>query len=310
MRRKTPEEVAWLLENAPLRTHAEGRCLFAERFGWEISPASYASWMSSHGLRAANSPMRWTPEMDGFFREIVPGHAESEIAELFEGRFGIRLNESQIGNRKNALGVRSGTFGGRFKPGHVPANKGKTWDEAGISPEAQERMRTTCFKKGGIPKSAEGKPIGYERVNRDGYVEVKVKDGAQGEANENFRMKHQVVWEEANGLPVPPSTMIVFADHDKRNFDPGNLVAVPRSVWAVICHSKTPYHDRETLEAAMALAELQSSINAARCRPRRCWACGSEFKPEQPRQRTCRPCLDAGRRAPTGRSAKRRKGKE
>ena len=67
MRRKTPEEVAWLLENAPLRTHAEGRCLFAERFGWEISPASYASWMSSHGLRAANSPMLWTPVMDGFF---------------------------------------------------------------------------------------------------------------------------------------------------------------------------------------------------------------------------------------------------
>ena len=105
-------------------------------------------------------------------------------------------------------------------------------------------------------------------------------------------MKHHIVWEQANGEPVPPHAMIVFADHDRRNFDPGNLVAVPRGLWAAICHEGIPYHDRESLIVAMDIARLKGGVFEAQMRPRACRKCGQEFKPRYIRQRTCDRCLE------------------
>lgn len=256
-RRKTPEEVAWLLDNAPLNPMRDTLALFADRFGWAPTRSSLASWMCGKGIRPPNSPMRWTADMDACFREIVPGRSESEIADLFEDRFGIHLTPSMIGNRKTRLGIRSGTVGGRFEPGCEPANKGRTWDEMGLSPEAQARCRATCFGAGEEPPNGARVPTGAERTSKDGYVEVKVKRFSDTPgANQCWRAKHQIVWEEANGRPVPPSSMIVFADRDKRNFDPDNLVCVPRAEWAVIAKKGIGYRDRDTLLAAVAVAKL------------------------------------------------------
>lgn len=235
---------------------------------------------------------RYTEEENAFLREFIPGHSEGEIADAFEERFGIRLKRCQVKNRKTALRVTSGTHGGRFKKGLVPANKGKTWDEMGISPEAQARSRATCFKKGDEPVTGRSIPIGTERVSRDGYIEVKVKRFSDRPcANKCWRMKHHLVWEEFNGRHVPPNTMIVFADGDKRNFDPENLIAVPRSIWAVISHDHIPFHDRYSLEAAVALAELKRGIHRRRCENHTCRSCGCSFRARYPNQKTCEKCL-------------------
>lgn len=299
-RRYTPEMDAWLEERYPQASNRELREEFAERFGQEITGPQLVDWACRRGVR---KPVRvhWDEARNGFMRSIIPGHTEQEIRDAFQERFGEVLTESQIGNAKRRLGIKSGTTGGRFERGHVPANKGKTWDEMGVSPEAQARSRATCFKKGDLPHNAKDKPVGYERVSRDGYVEVKVRDGRQEQANENFRPKHHLVWEEANGQPVPPSTMIVFANGNKRDFDPANLVAVPRSLWAVISREGIPYSDRETLETAMSFARLKSGLHEAQTRERACGACGRTYKPRYQHQRTCDACLAAGIRAPRAR---------
>lgn len=297
MRRKTPEEIAWLRSNAPLHSQGETLRLFAERFGWAPTKPSLASWMSDNGIKPANSPMRWTDDMDSCFREIVPGRSEAEIADLFEQRFGIRLTPGKIGNRKARLGIRSGTVGGRFEPGHVPAGKGRTWDEMGRSPEARARSLATCFKPGAEPPNGAGVPVGAERLSKEGYVEVKVKRFSDRPgANKCWRMKHHLVWEEANGRPVPPSSMIVFADRDKRNFDPCNLMCVPRAEWATICKLGLAYHDAESLEAAMLTARLGQRVRRLELSERRCPNCGRAYVPEYGNQRRCRTCIDAGRR--------------
>lgn len=242
-------------------------------------------------------PVRWTPERIAWFRAFVPGHTEPEISAEHERVFGTPLSEGQIGNAKTKLSVKSGTHGGRFEKGMEPFNKGKRQSEF-MSAEAIERTKATRFQKGQVSGIAKErmKPVGYERVDaRDGYVWVKVKDTPQaqvpGSFNDNFKLKHHVVWEEANGKPVPPSTVIVFADHDRGNFDPDNLVAVPRQLWAVILHKKMSYSDRATLEACMAIARLDAARSRAERRPRPCKSCGREFEPRFPRQRTCDGCL-------------------
>lgn len=234
----------------------------------------------------------WTAEQEDWMRENVPGRSAFEIIEKFDADFGIRLNVSQVKNEKSKLGLHSGTVGGRFVKGQEPPNKGRPWSEW-MPVESQAGCRRTQFKKGNVSGRAAKieQPVGSERISKDGYVEVKVAEGLQSKPNCNFRFKHHIVWEEANGKPVPPSTMIVFADHDKRNFDPDNLVAVPRKLWAVLQKRRFSYFDRESLETCMNVAMLEHEQYALRCRPRPCKRCGNTFKPRYANQKTCDVCL-------------------
>ena len=237
--------------------------------------------------------MKWTPERIAWFTEYVPGHSEREISAEHERVFGVPLTEPQIGNAKTRFHVKSGTHGGRFVKGQTSWNKGRRWSDF-MPPESQERSRATCFKRGNLPHNALRNPIGTEHVDsKDGYVWVKIAEHKTDSrsAHDNWRQKHHLVWERANGRPVPPHTMIVFADRDKRNFDPANIVAVPRDLWGVISRQHLAYHDAESLRTCMSVARLQREMNAKRKRPRECKSCGTEFEPRFANQKTCDACL-------------------
>lgn len=135
-------------------------------------------------------------------------------------------------------------------------------------------------------------------MDKDGYIQVKVKlhSNAEGRWN-NYRYKHVLIWEQANGRHIPPKTAIIFADGDKRNFDPDNLVAVPRRTLLVINRHHIPYFDRTSLEAAIKIAEIRMEANRLElAQPRICKECGAEFKPGFKNQVRCRECIDARRR--------------
>lgn len=302
----TPEEEAWLREVYPHHFNDEIAEMHASRF--PDRPRRTANAINSrakvYGLHKAddfvrNPPKFWTPEKDEWFRSFVPGHHESEISAEHERLYGTPLTAAQIGNRKCKLGVRSGTQGGVFRRGVPPWNKGRTWDELGIPPESRARCAATQFKAGEVHVApSRRREVGYERVGKDGYVMVKVRysevDGIQrnepGHHNENYRFKHHIVYEQAHG-PIPDGCNVVFADRDNRNFDPDNLVAVPRGLWAVIRHGGYAYHDRASLEAAMLAARLDRARYALECRERTCRSCGAGFKPRYAHQRTCDGCL-------------------
>lgn len=291
MRRKTKAEKEWIRENAPKMTHRECLDAFEDAFGWRMDSHSFSLYKSKAHIKSKPTHMEWTSEMHDFMREYIPGHEEREIREAFARRFGYTLTEGQIANEKVRLGVKSGTCGGRFEKGQPPVNKGKTWDEF-MSPEGQAASRATQFKKGNEPLQGKRVPVGSERVSKDGYVEVKVRRFSERPCtNRCWRMKHALVWEEANGRPVPDGHVIAFADSDKRNFDPDNLVAVPRELWAVIHNENIEYADRRTLLAAVDIARVRRAIYGARCRPRPCKRCGAEFRARYPTQKTCDECL-------------------
>ena len=62
----------------------------------------------------------------------------------------------------------------------------------------------------------------YERITRDGYIEVKT-----AEPNV-FELKHRLVWIEHNG-EIPPGYNIQFKDGDKQNICIENLYMISRS---------------------------------------------------------------------------------
>ena len=129
--------------------------------------------------------IKWkkNPDMVAYMKQIIPGHEESEIRAMFLEKFSIELSESQIGNFKSKYKIYSGTHGGCFQKGQVPMNKGKK-----MPPEVYEKAKATMFKSGNIPHNH--RAVGSERVNVDGYVEVKI-----AEPNK-WKLKQRLVYEE------------------------------------------------------------------------------------------------------------------
>lgn len=245
------------------------------------------------GMPNGTKPRKWTPDEVSWLRENVPGTSYADAHAAF-----CEMFEPVTFAAFNGVLRRNGIMNGldrRFEKGHETWSKGKTWDEQGRSEESKRRSLSTCFKPGNVPHNAGGKPIGYERVSKDGYIEVKVAERPSRHAcNDNFASKHRLVWERANGMPVTEGCNVVFADGDNRNFDPENLVAVPRGIWATICKEGIAYYDAESLRLAMDVARLTQAASAATMHERGCKRCGAAFSPRFANQRTCDACL--GRR--------------
>lgn len=106
----------------------------------------------------------------------------------------------------------------QFKKGHIPRNKGKKRDEF-LSPDAQLKCQKTQFKKGHTPKNY--RPVGSERVNVYGYVEIKVADPNK------WCVKHRIVWEASNGA-IPKGMNIQFRDGNRQNTSLDNLYMISR----------------------------------------------------------------------------------
>lgn len=125
----------------------------------------------------------------------------------------------------NSLCKRKGWMTGRtgcFEKGMTSHNKGKK----GFCPPGCEKG---WFKKGerkGVAIKLY-KPIGTERVSKDGYLERKVNDDMP--LQQRWRAVHLIRWEEANG-PIPEGYALKCLDGDKTNTAPENWIAVPRSM--------------------------------------------------------------------------------
>ena len=88
-------------------------------------------------------------------------------------------------------------------------------------------MGETQFKKGNLPHNT--KPLGYERISKDGYIEIKINENPDKNKGEKFfRAKHHIVWEKANGK-IPKGYIVIFLDGNPLNCAIENLALISRS---------------------------------------------------------------------------------
>lgn len=99
----------------------------------------------------------------------------------------------------------------RFKPGHVPSNKGKRQKEF-MSADGIEKTKATRFKTGHKPHNI--KPVGYETVHADGYTYVKTENGMEA--------KHRIIWKQHFG-EIPNGMRVFFLDGNRQNLSIDNL---------------------------------------------------------------------------------------
>ena len=213
-------------------------------------------------------PYRWSnlPAQREWMLAHAGGRPIAEVCEDFEREFGTPISKTQVSLFRAEYGLQ------------------------------RRRGNRSAHNKRAVP-------VGTE-IDMKGYIKVKVRDLPDcPQTKDNWVMKQRLVWERAHGEPVPDDHLVMFADGDRRNFDPGNLVAVPRKLIGPLNSGGYSWHDAESLQAAVALVSLKSGILGAMNRPRKCAVCGREFTPDYApssgkyTQRTCRDCLDSGLRA-------------
>lgn len=139
-----------------------------------------------------------------------------------------------------------------LKKGNTPVNKGKKQIEY-MSPEAIERTKATRFHAGQTP--ANHKPIGYERIDKDGYVWIKIREPNV------FRQKHRVTWEKHRGK-VPKGYNVQFRDGNRQNCDDiENLYLISRSDQMKFENSMYVRYPKEIQLAIQVTGALNRQIN-------------------------------------------------
>ena len=183
----------------------------------------------------------WTEEQLNFLREQYPTHTQKELLAALNERFNLSITINQlIGTLKNHK-IKCGRTG-RFEKGRAGWNKGKK----GLSKGGEK----SWFKKGQVPVNY--KPVGFERMDRDGYILVKVSD--TGQWHERWQHKHKIVWREANG-EIPAKHVIIFLDGDKTNCSIENLVCVSNAVNLEMNRNKLRFNEPSLMQTAIQLAE-------------------------------------------------------
>lgn len=162
----------------------------------------------------------WTKEEKEYLKQITPGHHYREIQELMNKKFNSDFTLEQIKGAINRYKLNTG-FNGQFKKGNTPYNY---------------------------------MPVGSERVNGDGYVDVKVADPNK------WKGKHILIWEKYNG-PVPEGHAVIFGDGNRRNFDINNLIMVSRQQLLQLNRNNLIKNDANLTRTGVVIADLKIKIN-------------------------------------------------
>lgn len=157
----------------------------------------------------------WTADEDKRLAELYGSTTARKIGEQ------LNRSRSAIKNRVNILGLTKSSNTGGFKKGNLPWNKGTSYVAGGRSAETRFKPGTRQGKAADLYR-----PIGTERISKDGYLERKINDDMPFQ--KRWRAVHILNWEAENG-PLPKGYALRFKDGDKVNVGTDNLELISRA---------------------------------------------------------------------------------
>lgn len=194
------------------------------------------------GTKYRGKTRLFTPEQEKFFYEHNKGTLAEDLVRMMNDEFGTSFTVKQIRAFRKNHHASSGLvmqFGHGQKMYHP--KKG----------ECAPGCEKSWFKKGHMPHN--WKPVGSERVNSDGYIEVKVAEPR------TWAFKHKLVYEEHFG-PIPEGCVIRFLDGNRQNCSPDNLVLLTKAEHAVLTRKGLATEDPELTRAGVNVVKLSMKI--------------------------------------------------
>ena len=193
---------------------------------------------------------RYSEEQKEFIITNNYGKYSKELAEMFNQYFNTNITAKEIAYFRRNNKLNSGLTG-QFKKGNVAHNKGKKQIEY-MSQESIERTKKTRFKKGNKPKNY--RPVGSERITKDGYIEVKVADPNKWET------KNKIIYKQYFG-DIPEGHKIIYADGNKLNNDINNLILVSDNEELIMNRHRLRTEDIELTKTGYLIAKVIDKTN-------------------------------------------------
>lgn len=231
---------------------------------WQIYRFNYKyGWKE----KSQNPPHRnmsvWNKEMIEYCRLHAKEYTYREMANKLNEVFGTDIKEEQITSMYTRYGITNDKQTA-FHKGHVPANKGKKWEEY-LTPEQQEAAKKGCYKKGHRPDSY--KPLGSIVIRRDchrksckGYRWIKVKD----DRTDNYQLYARYIYEQHYGVKLNTDDLIVHLDGDSLNDDIDNLFLVKNTENGTLNKSYKVSDNPELTKASILTIRLNQKIKRRR----------------------------------------------
>lgn len=193
---------------------------------------------------------RYSEEQKEFIIANNYGKYSKELAEMFNQHFNTNITAKEIAYFRRNNKLNSGLTG-QFKKGNVPHNKDKKQVEY-MSQEAIEKTKETRFKIGNKPKNY--RPVGSERITKDGYIEVKVADPNKWET------KNKIIYKQYFG-DIPKGHKVIYADGNKLNNDINNLILVSDNEELIMNKYKLRTENIELTKTGYLIAKVIDKTN-------------------------------------------------
>jgi hypothetical protein len=91
--------------------------------------------------------------------------------------------------------------------------------------------------------------FGSEHLTKNGHTMVKTDYPGV------WRKKHHVIWESTNG-PVPEGHIVIFADRNKSNFNPDNLLLVSKRERVVMNQKHLIFPDADKTKVGLLVVKI------------------------------------------------------
>jgi hypothetical protein len=249
-RRYSEEQRAWLNAYIPDHHHADTAKAFTEKWpDMPMTEGTVKAYSHNHhipcGRRFDGHPSKYPKGVRDFIQTNYKDRGNKELYQMLCDRFGPVMTYPCMKAYKKNHNLSSG-LDGRFEKGHVPTNKGKTWDDF-MSKEGQRQSRKTCFAAGHVPHNH--LPVGTVVKTTDGYMARKIKEPNKWE------YIHRATWEKHNG-PIPEGLCVTFKDGNTENCDIDNLMLISRAENAKLNQQHLRYEEPELTETGLLIAKV------------------------------------------------------
>lgn len=199
-----------------------------------------------------NNARKYTEEIINWFMNNYKNKGLVELANEMNEKFNLDMTNKKVSNLKSKLKREGIKFekvpnSGCFKKGGTSFNKNKKWSDY-MSEEGKQKSLKTTFKKGNMPHNY--RPVGSERVNVDGFIEIKIADPNKWE------LKQRYIYKQKYG-EIPKGYTIIFLDGNKQNLDINNLKAISRHENLIMNKNNLRYNNKELTETACILAQIE-----------------------------------------------------
>lgn len=256
MKRWTDEQVAYLKKISKGKSNKEIAQLINQKFNTKYTPSAVNAKKGKLGIKSNYKYVpKYNDEVIKFIKKNYQNKDNIELASLLNQKFNLNTTGDKVSmlkvklKRRLGLDLRTGINNGCFKKGQKPFNKGKKWNDY-LTNEQQEKSKKTWYKKGNI--SSNNVSIGTERISKNDYIEIKVKDG---NLNRNWQPKHRYIYEQKYGA-IPKGFKVIFADGNRRNFDISNLILVSASEELIMNRNNLFFKDKELTKTGSILAKV------------------------------------------------------